>query len=390
MNTKKILAGLIIWVLFSTNFATAQEDQQNGSGAELEPRYTLFGTARAGGWFSTSDPDLSFEDATIGWENTIEAHHQLTGLGFEARADHLISLGNGLASSPDAAPTLSIWEAYLMARPFEGFDLSFGQKRLAFGLGALVNPADTLHPRESGGAKTGYKGITGRVSIGQELGLSAALSVDQILAAQDASLLPAPVGTSHPNPWHHASWAALAEGQYDSLNIGATYLYGENRTQTILAWLSYDIEGIILGLEISTDLAFKEPSPILIIEAKYQETLDDAELGLTLDYLYYGPGTSSGQAEGINGTTLQVMFRNRHYVAASASLGWTDLGALSASTLISLEDASARNTMALRAQLADAMDLECTVAFLLGHEGDEFIPAGQIRLQPGLGLILQW
>lgn len=325
-----------------------------------------------------------------GWGLVLSDSLDLSGLAAAA-------LGSGGTTTlPAFPPLLTVYEAYARLELGDWGQLFVGKRRLGLGIGSVFAPGDLVDPRSGfWDQKTGFRGLDLAASLGRDISLRLALSLERnfeawaagmqakaaILkgipaAAADQPYLAALDGAAGPADPALLTYAASLEGQFDRLELAASGVYRYEAVARPALGLSYDLEGLIFQAEGAADFlgegAASAETPDLYGTAglHWNGSWDSDSLALALDYDY-------------NGRT--GLLHHAHYLLPSLSYTRAEVLNAYARALVGLEEPSALVSTGLTLYPRPGFDLEFTAAFCLGGSGTEFASLGALLPLPSPG-----
>jgi hypothetical protein len=309
--------------------------------------------------------------------------HRVEAQGWGLVLSHAIDLGAasapaGVSGIQGAAPVFTVYEAYARLDASASTQFFLGKRRMGLGIGTTFAPGDGIDPRSGfWDQKNGFRGLGASFSLGSDLSLRLAASLDRSFDAYAAGLAakaaaaqgaasPAALAAraayaaalgdaSGPADPRLIAWAASAEAQAGSLQLAAAGTYSPDYSERPSLGLSLDLGGLILQAEGAVEL---RDGPYWFATGGARETWskDDASLTLSLDYDYNGePG----------------LLKHTHYLLPSARFAWIERFELYARALVELEAPSALLSTGLTFYPVQGFDIELTGTFALGAGGEE-------------------
>lgn len=346
-----------------------------------EPEFDLIGSTTQKVSVTSAGWD---EQPTAAWAFAADLKPRFTYGPASFRADTSWTLPLS-ASLVAEVPRVAVYEAYFRVTALEGLDLTFGQKRLALGVGQRFTVGDSINPVVGlFDQKTGFRGATAEWSPLSWASVSSGLSVegDQAEGALQLSFL------------------------LDELQVTASAVAGETTFNPALG-LSADVAGIILTGEVAAEFlpqgvrpssqpweapeAWTEPAPSASVGARWEPSLGDWDWSLSAEYLHWGQGWSDAETEAWEDAgrpALPGAFRHREnaFFKVSTSTGGTF--STSAFAVVDLQDASALGQGLVTWAPWDNLELVVELLVALGDEGTswEFVNAQQHRYQASFAM----
>jgi hypothetical protein len=341
------------------------------------PAYSLAADAAAG--FTLAGPSLDFgeTDTTAVWILSANLLHRIDSPGWGLVLSHSIDLSGQGGASTSLVPTTTIYEAYARLDLGGSCQVFVGKRRMGLGIGTTFAPGDLIDPRSGfWDQKDGFRGIDLAASIGSDIALRAALSLERNLDAYAAAFrlgtagaagLPAARaaysaaldGAAGPADPRLLTWAASGDLMLGSLQLAASGLWSPDSILRPSLGLSFDLGGLIVQAEAAAEFAGSTALPDWYgtAGARWSWSKDDATLALSLDL-------DRNAAPGI--------LRHEFYALPSINYTLIDVFALYARALVELEAPSALVSAGLTLYPVQGFDLELTGTFALGPTGSEF------------------
>lgn len=351
------LAAAILAAILATGLAAASPPLAAQERAQKS--YSLSADAAAGFLFAypSLEPFSSgAADSAALWILSANFLHRFEGSGWGAVLNHTIDL-SGKSSPLGISGT--VHEAYARVDLGDAASLAIGKRRMLLGLGTAFAPGDLVNPRSGfWDQKEGFRGLSFAGSLGSDLSLRAALSLDECLAAHSADL-------------GLLVWALSAELQAGALQLALGGTYRPDAIARPSLGASVDVSGLILQAEGAVEL---EGGPDWYGDAGARYTIygDSFETTLSLDGEYGGGETLSGKL----------------YLLPMASLSLTDLGSAYARAIVDLDGGSVLLSAGLTLSSIEDLEIELTANLGLGDEGAEFsrLPAPLATMRESFGL----
>lgn len=360
-----------------------------------ETPYSLIGDAGFQNDFN--DKSWALDDSSARWTAAffVEAKHRYVQERYEFSVHHLVNISQNAAPGPISLAT-TVYEAYALFKPADGFDLYLGQKRMNIGVGQTVTVGDSYNPSVGFfDQKTGAKGLLLNLSLGSWLGVSAGLSLDKVLesAVPNSDL---------------AVYGAQASVLWDRLQLVSGAVYRKAKTFNTSLGLSYDLGGVILTAEGAGEFLpqvaypngsgpvwsrpgeWTEPRWSASAGARYTYTGDELTWTGACEYLYSGQGytdaeddlwktlpESNATAIGFKYGLRPSVLLNQHYLFPKLVLGWEDWFGLTNAVFVNLTDGSLLFSHSLSWSPWEGLDLVASGRWSGGGGGTEWerIPA---------------
>ena len=364
------------------------------------PAYSLAAEASAGFAVAADGLDPASADSAAIWLLGADFLHRIEAPGWGVVVSHNLDLSGQASSSPSFQPAVTIHEAYARLDLSEGAQLFVGKRRMGLGLGTTFAPGDLIDPRTGfWDQKSGFAGLDAALSLGADLSLRAAMSLDRNFAAYAAGLAAkrasAAAGAAPADQSALAAQAA-AKGAYAAALAGAA---GPADPRLCLWALSFDAQLGALELAAAAvyspdycarpSLGFSLDAGGLIVQAEGAVELEGGECRLfgTAGLRYAWSGTSSTLAASLdydyNGGPGRLLARE-HYLLPFLSYSRPESFSAYARALVELESPSALLSAGLTLYPAPDFDLE--LSLLAGLGGGEFDALGE-TLSPGAGAL---
>ncbi len=361
-------------------------------GGEVQPVYSLSCDAAAGFVLSADGYDPAVADSVAIVSLAANFLHRVEAPGWGLVLNHSLDLSAQAAATAQFNPTMAVYEAYVRFDLLTGgrAQLFVGKRRMGMGLGTAFAPGDLLDPRTGfWDQKNGFRGLDLQASLGSDLSLRAALSLDRNLDATAARLraLANPAnsalqaayntalgGATGPADPRLLTSAASLDVQLGAFQIAVSGLWRPEALGRASLGLGLDLGGVILQAEgaaefLDGDASAESPSLFGTVGARYTWTVDAGSLTLCLDYDY-------------NGATGAIL-KKTHYLLPQVILSWTDVLDLSFRALVEMEGPSALVSGLLAVHPARNLDLEFSILTSLGESGNDatalsasYLPAG--------------
>ena len=343
-----------------------------GLAAEEAPRYSLSAEAATSLTLAAEGLDPAVADSAALWGLTATFLHRIEARGWGLVLSHSLDLSGQAAATPSFAPTLTVYEAYTRLDIDDWGQLFVGKRRMGLGVGTTFAPGDLIDPRSGfWDQKSGFRGLDLSASVGSELAIRAALSLDRNFDAWAAGMrakaapalraayLASRDGAAGPADPRLLVGALSADALFGALQVSVAGVFSQDSIARPSAGLSYDLGGVILVAEGAVELAggLDKPAWYGTAGARYTWSADSVSATLALDYDYNG-------APGI--------LRQTNYVLPMGNLVFNDLFSLTARALVEVDSPSALVSAILTLYPVPGFDLEFTVLACLGAAGGEF------------------
>jgi hypothetical protein len=387
----RALAALAAVALWAAAGASAQEAGASGEDpVSSGPRYSLAADAAAGLILAADGADSARADSAAAWTLQANLLHRIEAPGWGMMLSHNVDISGQAATQaqPAFAPSMTVYEAYARLDMGQWAQLFVGKRRMGLGIGSTFAPGDAVDPRSGfWDQKTGFRGIDLAASLGPDLAIRAALSLDRNFDAYAlgvknkaatgtpgqaaakkayADALGDAVGPADPRL---LVYATSADAQLGSLQLAAAGVYSYGRIGRPSIGLSYDLGGLILQAEGAVELA-GSPDWYGTAGARYSFVGGPRSLTVSVDYDYNGaPG----------------LLRATHYLLPYLSYTKEDSFNAYARALVGLDGPSALVSAGLTLYPAQGFDLEFTLLAGLGASGSEFSTISSFAALPSPG-----
>ncbi len=371
--------------------------------APTQPAFQLLGNvSQKLSWVGTSWDT----GATSSWGFTAGLRPQFTDGPFHFVADTTwtLPLTGSLVS---VAPTVSVPEAYARLTLTDNLDVTFGQKRLALGVGQTVTVADSLNPTVGFfDQKTGFRGFTAEWSPTTWASVSAAASTE----------------SGRLDDWAGAGQVSLLAGGVQAV---ASLVAREAKTFRPALGVTYDLFGFILSAEgaaeylpqvirpsgpwgsatalssWSAPAAWTAPAFSGSAGARYALTLGDFDLTVSAEALHAGESFTVDETtawkEALAAATVAhqaavlgalaalrgtLPLRSQDNAFFRVSLGYAGEAAVSSFAAVDLQDHSTLFQASATWTLVDNLDLTLGGQATSGDAGDSWefvVPADKSR-----------
>lgn len=391
-----------------------------------EGGWTFAADAAAGASLAADGPDFASADSAALWQLSANFLHRYDAEGWGLVLSDSIDFSGlaaaaagtgGTAVLPSFTPTITVHEAYGRLDFGDWGQLFVGKRRMGLGIGTVFAPGDLVDPRSGfWDQKTGFRGLDLAASLGSDVALRLAASLDRNFeawaagmraksadaqAAADLAAAKASGGKLYPDALIQAAagladaayasvldgaagpadprlvtWAASVDAQLGGLELALAGVYRPDAVARPSLGLSYDLAGIVLqaegAAELSGDGAASLDSPEWYGTAGAHWTVSDDEdsLSVFLDYDYNGRAG---------------LLANSHYLLPWISYTRNEVLNVYARALVALEDPSALVALGLTLYPAQGFDLEFTVSFCSGPTDGEFSTFGTLVPLPSPG-----
>jgi hypothetical protein len=364
---------------------------QAGAEAPAGPTYSLSVDAAAGMTLAAAGFDLASPYSAAVWLVQANFLHRIEAPGWGMVLSHQLDISGQAATqaSPAFVPSMTVYEAYGRLDLGDSGQFFVGKRRMGLGIGTTFSPGDLVDPRSGfWDQKTGFRGLGLTASLGPDVALRAAMSLDRsfdayaaglqsksaaqagvgslpltgpYIAAQKAAAAYAAAldGAAGPADPRLIVWGISAEAQLEALQVAAAGVFAGGSAKAATRpslGLSYDLDGVILQAEGAVELS-GGPDWFGTAGIRYTFSGDSSSLTASLDYDYNGkPG----------------LLRGTHYLLPYLSYGLTEVFAIYARSLVGIEGPSALLSAGLTLYPVQGFDLELTGLFCLGGAGEEF------------------
>lgn len=360
---------------------------QDAIGAEVPtpagPAWAISADASAGLVLASDAWDPASQDSAAAWslQSAFLGRYEGSSWGFVASG--LLDLSAPAGSGGAITPAFRVYEAYARLDLGDWGQAFLGKRRMGLGLGTTFAPGDLIDPRSGfWDQKNGFRGLDLALSLGPDVSLRGALSLERNLEAYALGLKAkaaiATPGAAAANAAYAAAlgsatgpadprlflYALSGEALLGSLQVSASGVYSPGYAARPSLGASIDVGGLILQAEAALEL---EGSPTWYATGGLRYTWSGGASTLTasLDYDYNGaPG----------------LLEHRHYALPSLSLSIDEVLSLYARALVELESPSALLSCGLTFYPAPGLDLELTFLSGLGPATGEF--AGLASISP--------
>ncbi|HUX36930.1 MAG TPA: hypothetical protein VMV44_03440 [Rectinemataceae bacterium] len=386
--------------------------------------WTMSADAAAGATLAADGIDPASADSAALWVLSANFLHRYEGQGWGlVLSDSLDLSGKAAAASgtggtetlPAFAPLLSVYEAYARLDIGDWGQLFVGKRRMGLGIGTVFAPGDLIDPRSGfWDQKTGFSGIDFAASLGSDVALRAALSLDanfsawaagmaaksadaqaaaDLAAATASGVLPSALiqatkiradaayaaaldGSAGPADPRLMTWAFSTDAQLGSLQLAAAGVYRPEAIERPSLGFSYDFGGLILQAEAAAELfadgAASLTNPDLYGTGGFHYMWSDEadSLSLALDYDYNGRAG---------------LLAHNHYLLPWISYTRDEVLNAYARALVGLGDGSAIVSLGLTFYPAQGFDLEFTALFCAGSGDGEFSTLSSLAPIPSPG-----
>lgn len=362
-----------------------------------EPEFDLIGSATEKLTYAARDWQI---EPTAAWALTADLKPRFTygPASFQADTNWALPLSASLVAG---TPQVSVYEAYFRIRPTDSLDLTFGQKRLALGVGQTFTVGDSLNPVVGFfDQKTGFRGTTAEWSPVSWASASAAVSTE--------GSKPGTVGTVG-----HLGGAVQLSLLLDQLQVTASAVAREGVSFNPALGLSYDLLGVILTAEGAAEFlpqglrpsgllntwkapeAWNAPALSASAGARWTPTLGDWDLTLSAEYLHWAQGwteaeTDAWKASMVPATATQAQvvrqalpLRSQKNLFLRAMISTGGTFSVSAFAAVDGQDRSALGQGSVIWAPWDNLDLTATLQAVSGQAGTswEFLNANKDRYQ---------
>jgi len=379
----------------------------------------VHGQTEGGAWSMSADAAAGFSLASDGinpassdsaalWILTANFLHRYDSPGWGLVLSDSIDLSGiaaaasgigGTTALPSFAPLITVYEAYARLDMGNWGQLFVGKRRMGLGIGSTFAPGDLVDPRSGfWDQKTGFRGLDFAASLGSDIALRMALSLDRNfeawaagVRAKTASTSTAPTsaalaqayasaldGASGPADPRLITWAGSADAQLGSLQLSAAGVYRPDSVERPSFGFSYDLDGLILQGEGAAEFsAYGNAAPTNpdwygTAGIHWMASGDSDSLSIALDYDYNGRAG---------------LLKHTNYLLPWISYTRNDVLNAYARALIGLDDASALVSLGLTLYPTQAFDLEFTALFGSGTSDSEFATLSSFApvASPGAG-----
>lgn len=348
--------------------------------------YSLSADAVAALYLAADGPDPSSASSAAIWSLQANFLHRIESPGWGFTLSHNLDLSGQATGSQAFSPSVSIYEAYARLDLGDWGQCFVGKRRMGLGIGSTFAPGDLVDPRTGfWDQKNGFRGLDFAASVGSELSIRAAMSLDRNFDAYTAGLKSKSAAAGGPTAAAAATaakaaydaaldgasgpadprllvWALSTEAQLGSLQVALAGVYAPGDADAVKRpslGLSYDLGGLIVQAEGAADFALAADDPDWYGTGglRYTFSGDSDSLIVSADYAYNGRAG---------------LLPHTHYLLPSVSYTRIDSFAVYARALVELEAPSALLSTGLTLYPVQGFDIELTGTFLLGAGGGEF------------------
>lgn len=359
-----------------------------------EPEFDLIGSATEKLTYAARDWQT---EPLAAWVLTADLKPRFTygPASFQADTNWTLPLSASLAAG---TPVVSVYEAYFRIRPTDSLDLTFGQKRLALGVGQTFTVGDSLNPVVGFfDQKTGFRGATAEWSPVSWASVSAAVSTE--------GNRPGTVGALG-----HPGGAVQLSLLLDQLQVTASTVARQEVSFNPAVGLSYDLFGVILTAEGAAEFlpqgarpsgpphtwkapeAWRNPALSGSAGARWTPTLGDWDLTVSAEYLHWAQGWTEAETDAWKaaGAGLQALavrqalpLRSQRNLFFRAALSTGGTFTVSAFVAVDGQDRSALGQGSVVWAPWDNLDLTATLQAVTGEAGTswEHLNANKDRYQ---------
>lgn len=351
------------------------------------PAWRISADASAGLVLAADAWDLASADSAAAWslQTAVLGRYEASAWGFVASGLLDASALATLAGS--ITPSLKVYEAYARLDLGEWGQAFLGKRRMGLGIGTTFAPGDLVDPRSGfWDQKNGFRGLDLALSLGPDLSLRVALSLERNLEAYAAGITAKAAnaaaqgmgpgtaayqaaqaasgaystaldGASGPADPRLLLWAGSGEALLGRLQLALSGVYSPGYAARPSLGASLDLGGLILQAEGAVELE-GGTDWYGTAGARYTWSGGASSLTLALDYDYCGAGTALLEAG--------------HYALPSLSFTIDEVLNLYARALVDLEGPSALLSWGLTLYPSPGLDIELTALASLGDAGAQF------------------
>jgi hypothetical protein len=348
------------------------------------PVYSLSADALAGFSLAAEGFEPAVADSAAVWTLKTNLLHRIEAPSWGLVLSQALDFSGQAAGSLAFSPSVTVYEAYGRLDLGDWGQLFIGKRRMGLGIGSTFAPGDLIDPRTGfWDQKDGFRGLALSASLGPDLALRAALSLDRNLDAYAAGLKvkAAAAGTPPGNATAPSSataayaaaldgaagpadpalltWAFSADLQLGALELALSGVHSPGRVERPSLGLSFDLAGLILQAEGAVELADAEdPAWFGTVGARWTWTAGPVSLTLSLDYDRNGrPG----------------ILKAENYLLPTLVWGVDEVLNLSVRALVETVAPSALLQTTLALYPVQGFDIEVTGLFCLGADSGEFV-----------------
>ncbi len=391
-----------------------------------EGGWTMSADAAAGAILAADGLNPASADSAALWVLSANFLHRYEGGGWglvlsdslDLSGDAAAAAGSGGTQSlPAFAPLLSVYEAYARLDIGDWGQLFVGKRRMGLGIGTVFAPGDLIDPRSGfWDQKTGFSGLDFAASLGSDVAIRAALSLDGNFSAwaagmtaksadaqaaadlaaaaasgwplqpsaliqatklrADAAYAAALGGAAGPADPRLMTWALSTDAQLGGLQLAAAGVYRPDAIERPSLGFSYDFGGLILQAEAAAEFSangaasLADPDLYGTGGLHYMWSDEADSLSLALDYDYNGRAG---------------LLAHSHYLLPWISYTRDEVLNAYARALVGLENPSAFVSLGLTLYPAQGFDLEFTALFCAGAGDGEFSSLASLAALPSPG-----
>lgn len=360
-----LLAALAL--LIAAGPAPAQENP-----VERTSPWRIIADASAGLVLASDSLDPASSNSAAAWSFQSALLGRYEGQAWGLVVSGLLDLSSPAATGGNVTPAVKIYEAYARLDTGAWGQFFLGKRRMGLGIGTTFAPGDLVDPRTGfWDQKNGFRGLDLALSLGPDVSVRGALSLERNLEAYTFGLKAKAPGHTIQAETDYAAALGEAAGPADprlflyalsgevllgSLQVSASGVYSQGFAARPSLGASLDLGGLIVQAEAALEL---EGGPTWYATGglRYTWSAGAASLTASLDYDYNG---AAGLLE------------HSHYALPSLSLTIDEVLNLYARALVELEAPSALLSCGLTLYPTPGLDLELSLLSSLGTTTAEF------------------
>ncbi len=389
-------------LLAAASGLAAQDSGATGDGGQpgspaTGPVYSLSADAAAGFTLAADGFDPAVAGSAALWSVGANFLHRIEAPGWGMALSHKLDLSGLSSSTLSFSPSLVVYEAYARLDVGDWGQLFIGKRRMGLGIGTTFAPGDAIDPRTGfWDQKNGFRGVDVAASLGPDVALRGAMSLDRNFDAYAAGLAAkaalaawaqapadpaliaaktaaAAVYTSALGPAAGPAdprlvvWALSTDAQFGALQLSAAGVYQPDRIERPSLGASLDLGGVILQAEGAVELT-GAPDWYGTGGARRTWSHGASSLTLSCDYDYNGKAGA--------------LLKQSHYLLPY--LGYTRDEVLNvyARALVEVGAPSALLAAGLTLYPAQGFDVEFTGSLALGDGAREFAAQSAQSMPP--------
>jgi hypothetical protein len=363
----------------------ATDDGGQPSSSATGPVYSLSADAAAGFMLAADGFDPAVAGSAALWSVGANFLHRIEAPGWGMVLSHKLDLSGLSSSAPVFTPALTVYEAYARLDVGDWGQLFIGKRRMGLGIGTTFAPGDAIDPRSGfWDQKNGFRGVDLSASLGPDVALRGAMSLDgnfdayaaglaakaalaAAKAAAEAAYAAALGPAAGPADPRLVVWALSTDAQLGAFQLSAAGVYQPDRVERPSLGASLDLGGVILQAEGAVELS-GAPDWYGTGGARYTWSYDASSLTLSCDYDYNGKAGA--------------LLKRSHYLLPY--LGYTRDEVLNvyARALVEVEAPSALLAAGLTLYPTQGFDVEFTGSLALGDGAREFAAQSAQSMPP--------